>query len=434
MSWVTFLRAHFLTSCHAPRHGILDRASTSPRRRGRLTACPSTCGSGRARAHSRSRRPATWSTPSPPRRGDLTLETVHVRTDGDRLTGSLQSLGGTGVFVTALRDALLDGRCDVAVHSLKDLPTGDADGLVARRRPAARGPRRRPVRPRRADARRRCPPAPASAPARPAARPSCSPPAPTSSSSTSAATSTPASAASPARPRDRATSTPSCSPAPASPGSGRLDAVDRGVRPRRHGARPGPGRARRRGPRRARARRAARATPCARSTTAPPASRSLAERALLGRLEAGCAAPIGALGTPRRRRPHPAPRRRGRPPGRQRDAAPRPRRRRWAPTAPTTPARLGAAARRDAARARRRRPRRARAPPDDRDAVLPLTGWRVLVPRPTAGRSPAVVALAAAGAEAVVVPAHRDRAARGPHRARRRPARARSPAGTAGSW
>jgi len=61
--------------------------------------------------------------------GDLTLETVHVRTDGDRLTGSLQSLGGTGVFVTALRDALLDGRCDVAVHSLKDLPTGDPDGL-----------------------------------------------------------------------------------------------------------------------------------------------------------------------------------------------------------------------------------------------------------------------------------------------------------------
>jgi hydroxymethylbilane synthase len=62
--------------------------------------------------------------------GDLTLEIVHVRTDGDRLTGSLQSLGGTGVFVTALRDALLDGRCDLAVHSLKDLPTGDADGLV----------------------------------------------------------------------------------------------------------------------------------------------------------------------------------------------------------------------------------------------------------------------------------------------------------------
>lgn len=61
---------------------------------------------------------------------DLTLSTVHIRTDGDRLKGSLASLGGTGVFVTALRDALLDGRCDLAVHSLKDLPTGDAEGLV----------------------------------------------------------------------------------------------------------------------------------------------------------------------------------------------------------------------------------------------------------------------------------------------------------------
>jgi len=60
---------------------------------------------------------------------ELEVETVRVRTDGDRLTGSLTSLGGTGVFVTALRDALLEGRCDVAVHSLKDLPTGDAPGL-----------------------------------------------------------------------------------------------------------------------------------------------------------------------------------------------------------------------------------------------------------------------------------------------------------------
>lgn len=57
-------------------------------------------------------------------------ELVRVRTDGDRLTGSLASLGGTGVFVTALRDALLDGRCDVAVHSFKDLPTAPAPGLV----------------------------------------------------------------------------------------------------------------------------------------------------------------------------------------------------------------------------------------------------------------------------------------------------------------
>ena len=56
--------------------------------------------------------------------GGLDVELVRVRTDGDRLTGSLATLGGTGVFVTALRDALADRRCDVAVHSLKDLPTG----------------------------------------------------------------------------------------------------------------------------------------------------------------------------------------------------------------------------------------------------------------------------------------------------------------------
>lgn len=58
------------------------------------------------------------------------VELVHIRTEGDVKTGSLASLGGTGVFVTALREALLDGRCDVAVHSLKDLPTTPADGLT----------------------------------------------------------------------------------------------------------------------------------------------------------------------------------------------------------------------------------------------------------------------------------------------------------------
>ncbi|WP_129782759.1 hydroxymethylbilane synthase [Promicromonospora panici] len=58
------------------------------------------------------------------------VELVHIRTEGDVKTGSLASLGGTGVFVTALREALLDGRCDVAVHSLKDLPTTPAPGLT----------------------------------------------------------------------------------------------------------------------------------------------------------------------------------------------------------------------------------------------------------------------------------------------------------------
>ncbi len=58
------------------------------------------------------------------------VEIVRVRTEGDVRSGSLASMGGTGVFVTALREALLDGRCDVAVHSLKDLPTAAADGLT----------------------------------------------------------------------------------------------------------------------------------------------------------------------------------------------------------------------------------------------------------------------------------------------------------------
>lgn len=69
------------------------------------------------------------------------VEQVRVRTDGDRLPGSLASLGGTGVFVAALREAVLDDRCDLAVHSLKDLPTAPADGLVVAAVPERVDPR-----------------------------------------------------------------------------------------------------------------------------------------------------------------------------------------------------------------------------------------------------------------------------------------------------
>jgi len=54
---------------------------------------------------------------------------VEITTDGDVLTGPLAQLGGTGVFVAALRDALLRGDCDIVVHSMKDLPTGEVEGL-----------------------------------------------------------------------------------------------------------------------------------------------------------------------------------------------------------------------------------------------------------------------------------------------------------------
>ena len=78
------------------------------------------------------------------------VELVEITTEGDRASDPLAQLGGTGVFVSALRDALLDGRIDVAVHSLKDLPTAPAPGLALAAVPAARGPARRRGRPRRA--------------------------------------------------------------------------------------------------------------------------------------------------------------------------------------------------------------------------------------------------------------------------------------------
>lgn len=57
------------------------------------------------------------------------VEIVTVLTEGDHSTQSLVSLGGTGVFASALREALIDGRCDLVVHSLKDLPTAPYPGL-----------------------------------------------------------------------------------------------------------------------------------------------------------------------------------------------------------------------------------------------------------------------------------------------------------------
>ncbi len=57
-------------------------------------------------------------------------DTVLVKTEGDVTTGPLSQLGGTGVFAAALRQALYEGTCDLAVHSLKDLPTTHPEGLL----------------------------------------------------------------------------------------------------------------------------------------------------------------------------------------------------------------------------------------------------------------------------------------------------------------
>ena len=62
--------------------------------------------------------------------GGFDVELVRVRTEGDINRAALSQIGGTGVFVAALREALLRGDCDVAVHSLKDLPTSPAEGLA----------------------------------------------------------------------------------------------------------------------------------------------------------------------------------------------------------------------------------------------------------------------------------------------------------------
>nr|MBA3780318.1 hydroxymethylbilane synthase [Nocardioides sp.] len=69
------------------------------------------------------------------------VELVEVSTEGDRSSAPLAQLGGTGVFVSALRDALLGGQVDIAVHSLKDLPTTPADGITLVAVPPREDPR-----------------------------------------------------------------------------------------------------------------------------------------------------------------------------------------------------------------------------------------------------------------------------------------------------
>lgn len=61
----------------------------------------------------------------------LTVELVEVVTAGDRIQDvALSEVGGKGLFVTEVENAVLDGRADLAVHSLKDVPAELASGLV----------------------------------------------------------------------------------------------------------------------------------------------------------------------------------------------------------------------------------------------------------------------------------------------------------------
>lgn len=69
------------------------------------------------------------------------IELVHISTEGDRSSEPLAQIGGTGVFVAALREALVRGEIDLAVHSLKDLPTAAHPDLVVAAIPPRVDPR-----------------------------------------------------------------------------------------------------------------------------------------------------------------------------------------------------------------------------------------------------------------------------------------------------
>ena len=67
---------------------------------------------------------------------------VPMRTEGDRLADArLAVVGGKGLFVREIEEALLRGDVDVAVHSLKDLPAEQPPGLMLAAFPAREDPR-----------------------------------------------------------------------------------------------------------------------------------------------------------------------------------------------------------------------------------------------------------------------------------------------------
>ena len=70
------------------------------------------------------------------------VELVLVSTTGDQRTDvPIWTIGGTGVFVKEVQQAVLDGRADLAVHSAKDLPSETAAGLVLAAIPERADPR-----------------------------------------------------------------------------------------------------------------------------------------------------------------------------------------------------------------------------------------------------------------------------------------------------
>ena len=70
------------------------------------------------------------------------VELVHITTSGDRIQDRLLTeIGGKGLFTQEIEEALLSGRIDLAVHSLKDVPSMDPPGLVIAAIPEREDPR-----------------------------------------------------------------------------------------------------------------------------------------------------------------------------------------------------------------------------------------------------------------------------------------------------
>jgi hydroxymethylbilane synthase len=63
------------------------------------------------------------------RASGVEVELVPITTSGDVKRGSIAEIGGQGLFTKEIQRALLEGRIDLAVHSLKDLPTEPVPGL-----------------------------------------------------------------------------------------------------------------------------------------------------------------------------------------------------------------------------------------------------------------------------------------------------------------
>jgi len=74
-------------------------------------------------------------------RAGVRVELVGVTSFGDVSQAQLTQIGGTGVFVSALRQCLLAGDIDLVVHSLKDLPTAELPGIALAAVPARDDPR-----------------------------------------------------------------------------------------------------------------------------------------------------------------------------------------------------------------------------------------------------------------------------------------------------